>query len=242
MLEAQYGTADYFSQTMGWGSDFFTKSAKGSQLFTKCINEAVTAKTKGDKGGEGSGMNFGPMLLAASKNGNIDAFRNIVKLQEKLAPLPKGGSPYPLKDFGGDLVSKDGLLQTSSTSGHDKPARYPLAIDESACGEGAFHTESEENPWATVFLAGPTDVKGIIVENRFGGINGGRQVPLVVEISEDGSEWKKVFETESKQDTYRIDLRATGNRTRQVRVSRKAGARKEFFHLNKILVYGTKLY
>lgn len=242
MLEAQYGTSDYFSQTMGWGSDFFTKSAEGSKLFTQCINEAVAAKSKGGKGDEGSGMNFGPMLLAASKNGNIEAFRNIVKLQEKLQPLPKGGANYPPKDFGGDLVSKDGLLQTSSTCGHDKPVRYPLAIDESACGEGAFHTESEENPWATVFLAGPTDVKGIIVENRFGGVNANRQVPIVVEISEDGNEWRQVFASDKVQDTYRIDLRGTDNRTRQVRVSRKAGARKDFFHLNKILVYGTKLY
>ena len=243
MLEAQYGTSDYFSQTMGWGSDFFTKSADGSKLFTQCINEAVAAKTKGTKGEGGSGMDFGPMILAASRNGNIDAFRNIVKLQEKLAPLPKGGASYPLKDFGGDLVSKDGLLQTSSTCGHDDPARYPMAIDESACaGRGAFHTDGEESPWAIVMLAGPTEVKGLVIENRFGGYNATRQVPLVVEVSEDGSEWRKVYETEAAQDTYRVDLRGVANRTRQVRVKRKEKAKKEVFHLNKILVYGTKLY
>ena len=244
MLEAQYGTSDYFSQTMGWGSDFFTKTADGSKLFTKCINEAVAASTKGSKGGEsGGGMNFGPMLLAASKNGNIEAFRNIVKLQEKLAPLPKNGASYQLKDFGGDLVSKDGLIKTSSTCGHDDPARYPMAIDESACaGRGAFHTDGEESPWAIVMLAGPTQVKGLVIENRFGGYNATRQVPLIVEVSEDGNEWRKVFETENAQETYRIDLRGTENRTRQVRVSRKAKAKKEVFHLNKILVYGTKLY
>ena len=243
MLMAQYGTSDYFSQTMGWGSDFFTKTADGSKLFTKCLNEALAETNKGGKGGEGSGMNFGPMILAASKNGNIEAFRNIVKLQAKLAPPQKAsGQPYPAKDFGGDLVSKDGLLQTSSTCGHDHPETYPLAIDDSPCGGGTFHTDGEESPWAIVMLAGPTDVKGVVVENRFGGYNGTRQVPLVVEVSEDGSEWRKVFETETRQDTYRIDLRGSAPRARQVRVSRKAGARKEVFHLNKILVYGTKLY
>ena len=246
MLMAQYGTSDYFSQTMGWGSDYFTKTGDGSKLFTKCLNEALAEVNKGGKGGKddgGSGMNFGPMLLAASKNGNIEAFRNIVKLQDKLAPLQKGGSPYPLKDFGGDLVSKDGLIQTSSTCGHDDPARYPLAIDESACaGRGAFHTDGEEYPWATVILAGPTQVNGVLIENRFGGYNATRQVPLIVEISEDGKEWRKIFETETVQDTYRIDLRGADNRTRHVRVSRKEKAKKEVFHLNKILVYGTKLY
>ncbi len=243
MLEAQYDTPEYFSQVMGWGSDMFTKTADGSALFTKCLNEAISAKTKNAKGGSGGKMDFGPMLLAASRNGNVDAFRNIVKLQAKFAPLPKAsGSPYPAKDFGGDLLSKGGLLQTSSTCGHDHPANYPLAIDDSPCGSGAFHTDSEESPWAAVKLGGPTNVKGIVIENRFGGVNGGRQLPLVVEISDDGNSWQQVFSTDTKQDTYRVDLRGSPNTVHYVRVGRKAGVRKDFFHLNKILVYGTKLY
>ena len=245
MLEAQYDTPEYFSQVMGWGSDLFTKSSDGSALFTKCLNEAIAAKTKNQKGGGGVGgrMDFGPMLLAASRNGNVDAFRNIVKLQAKFSPLPKAnGSPYPAKDFGGDLLSKGGLLQTSSTCGHDHPANYPMAIDDSPCGEGAFHTDSEEAPWAAVKLGGPTNVKGVVIENRFGNGNNGRQVPLVVEISDDGKSWQEVFSTDVKQDTYRVDLRGSPNTVHYVRVGRKAGARKDFFHLNKILVYGTKLY
>ena len=244
-LEAQYGTGDYFSQAMGWGSEYFTKTSDGAKMFNKCLNEAIAAATKNVKGAEksGGGMDFGPMLLSASKNGNIEAFRNIVKLQQKLSPSKASGAQYSLKDFGGaDLVSKDGMIQTSSTCGYDKPARYPLAIDESPCGEGAFHTDKEDNPWALVMLAGPTDVKGVVIENRSGGVNGARQVPIVVEISEDGSSWKEVFTSNAQQETYRVDLRNSGNRTKQVRVSRKKGAKKEFFHLNKILVYGTKLY
>ena len=54
--------------------------------------------------------------------------------------------------------------------------------------------------------------------------------------------WKEVFTSNAQQETYRVDLRNSGNRTKQVRVSRKKGAKKEYFHLNKILVYGTKLY
>ena len=245
MLEAQYGTPEYFSQTMGWGSDYFTKTSDGSKIFTKCLNDAIAAATKNSKGEvAGGGMDFGPMLLAASRNGNVDAFRNIVKLQAKLSPLPKGnGSPYPDRDFGGaELLSKYGLLQTSSTCGHDHPTTYPLAIDDSPCNGGAFHTDSEESPWATVILGGPSDVKGIVIENRFGGINGDRQVPIVVEISDDGKSWQQVFYSDKKQDTYRVDLRGSNNTVHHVRVSRKAGARKDFFHLNKILVYGTKLY
>ncbi len=250
MLESQAGTGDYFSQTMAWGSEFFMGAPGGAELFSKCLNEALAAKAKGGKGGKGSkggddkGIDFGPMILAASKNGNIDSFRNTVALQAKLSPIQTPGQTYPLKDFGGELVSKDGLIQTSSTCGHDHPERYPLAIDASPIPSGgaAFHTDGEEAPWATVFLAGPTEVKGIVLENRFGGHNATRLVPFSVEISEDGQSWTKVYSDSAVKDTYRIDLRGRQNRTKFVRVSRDKGAKKEVFHLHKFLVYGVKLY
>ena len=249
MLSAQVGTADYFSQTMAWGSEFFTAFPGGGDIFSKCLNEALAASAKGGKGGaakggQAKGIDFGPMLLAASKNGNIEAFRHTIDMQSKLSPIDvPSGQQYPLKDFGGDLVSKDGLIQTSSTCGYDHPERYPLAIDASPVGGGAaFHTDGEEAPWATVFLAGPTDVKGVLIENRFGGHNATRLVPFIVEISEDGKEWTQIYADSAVKDSYRIDLRGKQNRTRFVRVSRKKGAKKEVFHLNKILVYGTKLY
>ena len=45
-----------------------------------------------------------------------------------------------------------------------------------------------------------------------------------------------------KKDTYRVNLSGRNMRAQYVRVSRKAGVRKDFFHLNKILVYGTKFW
>ncbi len=245
MLAAQFGTADYFSQTMGWGSDYFTKTSDGAKEFNKCLNEALADCAKsGNAAAASSGgkIDFGPLILSASKNGNLGAFQQMVKLQKKMAPPAASGQPYAKNDFGGELLSPGGMLQTSSTCGYDRPERYICCIDESACGQGSFHTDSEESPWALVTLAGPTDVAGIVVENRFGGINSSRQVPIVVEISADNQAWTEVFASDSRQDTYRIDLRGRSNNTRYVRVKRRPGARKEFFHLNKILVYGRKLY
>ena len=115
-------------------------------------------------------------------------------------------------------------------------------IDDSPCGGNGFHTDKEKAPWAQVMLPGPTAVKGVVIENRAGGYNGTRQVPLYVDVSEDGSSWRRVYmETEAKS-TFRVDLRGEAPRAKYVRVGRVAGKKDEVFHLNKILVYGTKLY
>ena len=66
---------------------------------------------------------------------------------------------------------------------------------------------------------------------------------LVLSTStDDGATWRRVrVETEAKQ-TFRIDLRAEAPQAKYVRVGRVEGKKDEVFHLNKILVYGTKLY
>jgi len=80
------------------------------------------------------------------------------------------------------------------------------------------------------------------VENRFGGVNASRQVPIEVSVSEDGATWQRVASDTQEKATYRFDLKSAAPRAKFVRVGRKPDAKEEFFHLNKILVYGRKLY
>ncbi|MBO7483359.1 MAG: discoidin domain-containing protein [Kiritimatiellae bacterium] len=241
MLEAQYGTNDYFSYMLGWGSDYFMKLGEGGvKTFIKCLGEALAAKSK-ESGGK-SEVDFSPLLLSASQSDNLAAFRLIADLQNKLSPLPKGGDPYPKNDFGGELLSSGGLLKTSSTCNWDTPSRYAYVIDDTPCGGNGFHTEKEKAPWAQVMLAGPTSVRGLVVENRSGGYNASRQVPLYVDVSDDGTSWRRVKTINDVASTFRIDLRQDSPSARYVRVGRVAGAKEEVYHLNKILVYGTKLY
>lgn len=251
MLAAQFGTSDYFSQTMGWGSDYFSKSADGVAKFNQCLSEALEeagGKDKASKGKKGKGgaeavkIDFAPLILSASRNGNLGAFRQMVKLQRQMSPVSVSGQKYPASDFGGELIGAEGMLRTSTTSNFEHPERYALCIDSSPCGEGAFHTSKETAPWAEVTLPGNVELAGIVVENRFGNGNNQRQVPLVVSVSEDGQSWQDVKTFDSAQDTYRIDLKGQGRRARYVKVGRKPGAKEDFFHLNKILVYGKKLW
>ena len=91
-------------------------------------------------------------------------------------------------------------------------------------------------------LPGPAEIFGVVVENGGAAQNQWRQVPLEVQVSEDGNNWRTVHTDGEIRTTYRVDLRAHAPRARYVRVRRTPDAKNEFFHLFKILVYGRKLY
>ena len=163
-------------------------------------------------------------------------------LQARISPEKTKGERYSKNDFGGTLLSEDGLLRTSTTSQWDTPARYAYVIDSSPARGNGFHTAKEKAPWAEVMLPGPSSVLGLVIENRSGGHNATRQVPIYVDVSEDGTSWQRVFTQEQVKDTFRVDLRKAPPRARHVRVGRVADAKEDVFHLGKVLVYGKKLY
>ena len=82
----------------------------------------------------------------------------------------------------------------------------------------------------------------MVAENKAGWQNRHRQAPLELQVSEDGTEWTTVYRDDQVRDTYRIDLRSSAPRARYVRVRRVPDAKDEVYHLNKLLVYGRKLY
>ncbi len=239
MLDTQYGTPNYFSQTLKWGSDSFMKSPDGLQTFVKCICEVLKDRAGA---GEKPVLDFKPLILGASQSGNLEAFRQMADLQARISPEKTKGESYPKGDFGGTLLSDEGLLRTSTTSQWDTPDRYAYVIDASPARGNGFHTAKEKAPWAEVVLPGPSSVMGIVIENRCGGHNATRQVPIYVDVSEDGTSWQRVFTQEQVKDTFRVDLRKAPPRARHVRVGRVADAKEEVFHLGKIMVYGKKLY
>ena len=239
MLLAQYGTKHYFSQVLGWGSDAMVGDKVLFAKYMRALDEVVAENSKS---GSQKKLDFNPLMLSASKSGNMEAFRQMASLQDRLEPCKDGGKRYPMSDFGGQLVSAEGLLKTSSTSSWDIPKNYARCIDSTPCAGNSFHTSKEKEPWAVVMLPGPVEVCGLLIENSGGANNRQRQVPMEIQASDDGESWR-TFHTESEaQDTYRINLGKSGPRARHIRVRRVPGEKDEVFHLGKILVYGRKLY
>lgn len=240
LLEGQGKTPTFFRQSINWAAAILMGDSADSQKFLALVGKAA-AKAKTD-------LDFSSMALKASQKEDIGMWRQVFSLMDKMAPGKRGkltGKKWPTILAGGDLLSKDGLLKTSTHSGYEDASNYRNALEaedrESSKGAAAFHTGREISPWAMVVLPGPADVTAITVVNAGGGQNGGRQVPLKVWTSEDGQNFTEVYSSSSVQDEWTVNL-PSPKRAKYVKVGRTPEDRDEFFHLKKILVYGKKLY
>ena len=171
--------------------------------------------------------------------------------REYSAWLVRSGRPLEdHRDFGGELVSAEGMITLSKGSICDVQTLHPSAIDSSVARGFTFSVDSrEEKPWAMVTLAGPCELRGIVVVNRDSD-KALREVqfPFEVEVSDDNAQWQKVFDADKLMETYRFEFKSNKRpRARYVRVRRLRemdGKREseDDFRLSKILVYGKKLY
>ena len=239
-LKANLGRGDYFAATLGWGSDALLTKANRGEEFAAALRSIASSA-----GGTGR-IDLREAIRNASRSGSLDVFRALVDLNDRFNPPDRNVMGYPTEDFGGELLSAKGMLRTSSTAKWDKPEFYGRVIDATGfAGKNTqfFHTHTELSPWAAVELPGPADVKGVRLVNRFVRKDlAGRQVPFRVAVSENGEDWTDVASETECKDEYEIPV-ARASRVRFVKVYRPGEAdKKDFFHFQKILVYGKKLY
>lgn len=175
-----------------------------------------------------------------------ECYAHVVIGPDVLAPLKAAEkAPYPQEDFGGRRISdvcKIGGFSSLSAQ-YDSPKRHALLLDPRRAGLGdgyAFHSDCELRPWVHIDLPQKMQVVGLCIENRRSECIG-RAVPLVIWISDDGKRWVEVARETQVLSRYRIDLtrkNVTGKCLRIGRAGEGPGARKECFHLNRIIIYG----
>ncbi|MDR2981838.1 MAG: discoidin domain-containing protein [Puniceicoccales bacterium] len=217
----------FLGQLLDWG---VKNLGEGSA--DKCITAlaAVVAEGGDQLNTKATEKILGTAILAAEKAKSRDAFQAAVKAASKYV---KPTAPAKLeRPEGLTLVSSDGLLTLSTTSGWDRPLEHGGVLTEKG---GFFHTNNEKTPSATVELRNTTTLTGILLINSDG--HAGRQKSLVVSVSTDGATWHKIWESDKVQGQWFIPLSDKGTRARWVKVESQH-ENPEVFHLRGILVYG----
>ena len=240
MLDGQGDSTNFYPKVINWASGKLMKNPQDSKRFLKAVG-ANAMKFNRE-------LDYKGMIVTATEANDIEMFKQVYKLLDKLSPklaVKTVGKDFPLVAYdGAQLLSKDGLLRTSSTCGYDIPLARRNVIDEHDFGgQNGFHTDKEEEPWAQVQLPGDCEIEGLMIQNLATGYNGMRQVPLEISISKDGVEFSKVKTLTQLEKEWNIKF-DTPLTAKFIRLTRLKGDRKdkEYFHLKKILVYGTKLY
>jgi hypothetical protein len=231
VLAVQSTSKVWFAPTIAWGQKRFGEGASTDQFFAVLGRVFSSASSGGNDDGIKAAL--GPAVTAAEKAGNIDAFQSLGKAGAAF----RKKSNAKVEPFSGTLLSSGGLLQTSSTCQYDSPLNHWGVLEEDG---GSFHTAKQTRPSAVVRLGKLGDVSGIVILGSDYGQNGGRQMPLKVSVSEDGTQWNEVFRTTEQQGPWRISLAGKASRVLYVKAERDDD-RNEFFHLAGIRVYGRKL-
>ncbi|MEO5712909.1 MAG: discoidin domain-containing protein [Luteolibacter sp.] len=245
-----------FGDVLNWGRTRFTAKPETAAAFAKSVGAFFTARGN-SLGGDQMRDQITAGIRAASEAGDLASWKLWTEMAARFLPPVEPGQvhltveqakAWPKQPTSGSLLSKDGLLQTSSACQFDRPLSYRSIIDGSA--PGWFDTNGEAKPWAQVVLAGEAEITGIIAVNRYEYTPDQEEfqwaAPFKVLVSSDGKSWTEVATCDKAEAVMRIDLNSKSPRARYVRLERQAPADATKppgrFHLRNFLVYGRKLY
>ncbi|TKG93918.1 hypothetical protein EYV94_14255 [Puteibacter caeruleilacunae] len=107
----------------------------------------------------------------------------------------------------------------------------------------AFHTDKEQNPHIIIDLGAEQTVDGMIIKNRIGRWSE-RSKGLTVWTSKDGKLWEKSWSAADVKKVWNVNFTTksmgaeiSGKKMKYIKVG-LSGTNPEYFHLNKIEVYG----
>ncbi len=224
----------YAPVTLAWGNSVVAEmSDEAQESFLKSTMSALNKAGKSGKDGSRDRM-LGQALLGAEEMRDLNAFQAIGKCLSPTYRKPKEKLP-DWDPFPGKLVSRGGLLLTSSTCEHDDPAAHWGVLEPTG---GRFHTDKDEDAWAVVQLPRPANITGVVTIAPNGNLN--RLEGMKVQYSETGedNDWHEAgaMPAPTEQRVNRLDLQGTRPRARYIRILRPGGP--QLFHLNGIFVYG----
>jgi hypothetical protein len=243
-----------FGNILSWGANRFAGNPATAADYAQVMEAFFNAK------GEALDKNLLATTIQsnirkASETSDIVSYRLWTAMAAKMLPPVKPEDVHlnaaqaaaaPVHSpFRGDLLSKDGMLKTSSAGQHDKPLSYAHVLGGGT--NAYFDTNNEDKPWAQVQLPGEAELSGIVLLNRYEyAPEMAWAVPLKVSVSLDGKSWTDVAFFDKSDSLFRVDLQGKGLKARFVRIERllkKDTAQPPGrFHFRNFLVYGKKLY
>ncbi len=246
----------FFGGVLNWGSDRFAGKPATAAAYARAIEGFFTLQSSpSDKAQMTDIISRG--IRKASDAGDMATYHLWTSMATRMTPALKPEDVHlnaaqakaapKYQPVLGDLLSRDGMLQTSSACQFDRPLSYTQILTGGF--GGWFDTNNEEKPWAQVQLAGESVVTGIVLRNRYEYDPAQEEfswaAPLKVSISPDGKTWTQVVTVDKAEAVFRIDLQGKGLHARYVRIERIPSEDKTKppgrFHFRNFLVYGHKL-
>lgn len=245
----------FFGSVLNWGNNRFAGNPATSAAYAKTLANFFGSQSAALDKGMLTGIISGG-IRKASEAGDFSSYKQWNEMAKRMLPPirpedvhlnSQQSGLYPkFAPFPGDLLSKDGMLRTSSACPSDRPLAYSQAISSGQFG-GWFDTNSEDKPWAMVQLPGDCKISGIVLVNRYENSPDNAEfkwaAPLKVTVSTDAKTWSDVATVNTPEAVMRIDLQAKAPQARYVKIERIPSAQPAGrFHFRGFLIYGRRLY
>jgi hypothetical protein len=159
------------------------------------------------------------------------------------APTPPTSPAAPAADFAdtaryGKIVSTGAIVRTRSSRSDDIPEFHGSLVRGPTRPKRAFITNYEETPWVILDLRAERQITALHILNaNFNGKFATDAKPLLIEVSTDAKEWKKIHEDAEARLVWKVDIAAKPAAGRYVRISLKHGVPRTF-QLNRVSVWG----
>jgi hypothetical protein len=245
-----------FGNVMSWGAKRFAGNPKTAPAYAKAMEAFFTSNGK-DLNKNQIATTLQNSIKVSSQAGDLVSFTLWADMAEKMLPplkpsdihlTAKQAAAFPkIVPFPGDLLSANGMLQTSSAHADDKPLAYRQLMTGGF--GGWFDTASDKKPWAQVQLLGEGELEGIVLVGRYeypANHKSYKEAPLKISVSLDNKTWTEVASFDKDEIVFRVDLQKRDLMARYVRAERVpvAADAKPFerFSLRGFFVYGKKLY
>lgn len=231
VLKTQFGTSHAFGRVMRWGGKAFLDDNAYATRYVGALNQLLAGKSDA---GDTLGKYVKESIREASNARNITAFKSLCELQAKLDP--KNRPLMTDKWTWSEPFLAGGLLRLSTTSQWDRPEAYGHIVDDKVVTE-ACHTGKEKSPWVELMLPGPAEISRVYIVNANN--NHSRLVPFVLEVSEDGENWKQVASETATKNDYTFTFAPIKAQYVRLRCTPNGDT---FLHIRKFAAFGKKLY
>lgn len=114
---------------------------------------------------------------------------------------------------------------------------YLLSAVPPGSRDFAFHSNegTSEPPFILIRLNEPAELRHVYMQNRVNKQFHSRAADLTIWVSEDGDEWKQVWQSTKPQPDYHVDLPPGGN----ISFVKIGMPHRATLHLNQVILYGT---
>lgn len=243
-IHMNMGDGTNFGKALEWAVTTFVDNGK-VDMFSKAFREAAensaTGKRRGADAKETEEMDkkmreaYGKAIVKSEEARSLAAVKAITEAAQAYQTQDSGPSEAELQCPEGNLVSDQGYLRLSTTSGWDRPCDHLNVLTKQG---GFFHTSAEEKPHVIVELPKSVKLSGLLLVKSEGSQE--RMKKMKVSRSVDGATWFDVANTDNMEAQWKIDL-PDGPQARWIKVeSIRPDGQKEVFHLRNILIFEKK--